>query len=283
MRNKPMHRLTTRVSSRWLAVALILSGVWACWPARAETPPAPAAQVLLFGTFHFANPGSDVVRTDQIDVMAEENQEYLLELSQRIAEKFRPTVVLLEFDPAREETMRSEYQAHLAGELELGSNEIYQLGFRVAAQAGLNTVYSFDERTVGWEAEALFEEMKSHEPETQARFDETITTITREMAEAHRTLSLRELLAQHNDPHRDQLNKSIYIMTNHVGAGDTFSGADAAASWWHRNFRMYANIQKHARAGERVLVIGGQGHVAILRDLLELDADREAVDARAYL
>ena len=47
--------------------------------------------------------------------------------------------------------------------------------------------------------------------------------------------------------------------------------------------RMYANIRKHARAGERVLVLGGQGHVAILRDLLELDADRQAVDIREYL
>jgi hypothetical protein len=264
-------------------MALILSGAWAWWPARGETSPATAAQVLLFGTFHFANPGNDVVRTEQIDVMTEENQEYLLGLCQRLAEGFRPTMVLLEFDPAREKTIRSEYEAYLAGELELGSNEIYQLGFRVAAQVGLNTVYSFDERAVGWEAEALFEEMKRREPETRARFEKTIATITREIGEAHRTLSLRELLAQHNDPQKDLLNKSIYIMTNHVGAGDSFAGADAAASWWHRNFRMYANIQKHARAGERVLVIGGQGHVAILRDLLELDADRQAVDIREYL
>ena len=99
------HRITSRNSCRWLAMALILSGGWAWWPARADTPPSSDAQVLLFGTFHFANPGRDVVKTEQIDVMTEESQEYLLGLSRRLAEEFRPTVVLLEFDPARERTL----------------------------------------------------------------------------------------------------------------------------------------------------------------------------------
>ncbi|MBE0669690.1 MAG: hypothetical protein IH588_03805, partial [Anaerolineales bacterium] len=70
---------------------------------------------------------------------------------------------------------------------------------------------------------------------------------------------------------------------NHVGAGRTFEGADAAASWWHRNFRMYANIQRYAEPGEKVLAIGGQGHTAILKDLLKFDLDREAVDIVQYL
>ena len=68
-----------------------------------------------------------------------------------------------------------------------------------------------------------------------------------------------------------------------MGAGENYVGADASASWWHRNFRMYANIQKHAQPGERVLAIGGQGHTAILKDLLAIDRDRVAVDVRPYI
>ena len=86
-----------------------------------------------------------------------------------------------------------------------------------------------------------------------------------------------------NDSDRDALNRSLYILTNHVGDDDSFVGADAAASWWHRNFRMYALVQRYAQPGERVLVIGGQGHTAILRLLLADDRDREAVDVRPYL
>jgi predicted proteasome-type protease len=46
---------------------------------------------------------------------------------------------------------------------------------------------------------------------------------------------------------------------------------------------MYALVQRHAQPGERVLVIGGQGHIAIMRQLLADDRDREAVDVHPYL
>ena len=71
-------------------------------------------------------------------------------------------------------------------------------------------------------------------------------------------------------------------MTNQVGEDDNFVGADATASWWHRNFRMFAIIQRYAQPGERVLVIGGQGHTAILKQLLD-DDERRAVDVTPYL
>lgn len=240
------------------------------------------AQVMLFGVFHFSNPGNDVVKTAQIDVMTPENQVYLEGLARRIAD-FRPTVLLLEFDPENHARMQERYQQFIEGTYELGSNEIYQLGFRIAKLVGLETVYSFDERKVGWEAAELFEYMPKHDSETQAKMDGLIAEITEAHNLAHATKSLPELLMQSNDPQQDRLNKYLYILTNQVGAGHNFVGADSAASWWRRNFRMYANIQKHARPGERVVAIGGQGHTAILKDLLALDADRIAVDVRPYI
>lgn len=94
---------------------------------------------------------------------------------------------------------------------------------------------------------------------------------------------LAQLLALANDPARDALNKGIYLRTNAVDAGGSFVGADAAASWWHRNFRMYANIQKAAARDHRVLVVAGQGHTAVLKDLLAADDQRHARDVRAYI
>ena len=62
-------------------------------------------------------------------------------------------------------------------------------------------------------------------------------------------------------------------------------GATATASWWHRNFRMFAKIQRHALSAkdQRVLVIGGQGHTAILKDFLSLDDRLESVDVASFL
>lgn len=240
------------------------------------------AEVLLFGVFHFANPGLDVVKTSQIDVMTAENQTFLTGLTDRLA-SFKPTVILLEFNPDNESLMQEKYDQYLAGAFELPSNEIYQLGFRIAKKAGLRTIQSFDEREIGWQAEALFAYMPDHDPATKAKMDLLIEQITSETQQDHATKSLADLILLNNDSERDQLNKYMYIMSNHVGAGENFVGADAAASWWHRNFRMYANIQKHATPGARVLAIGGQGHMAILKDLLALDRERVAVDVRPYI
>jgi hypothetical protein len=240
-----------------------------------------APQVMLFGVFHFANPGLDVVKTDQINVMTAENQAYLDGLAERLA-KFKPTKILLEFEPARDAELQERLAGYRNGSFELPSNEVYQLGFRIAARTDGTTIHGFDERSVHWRAEPLFEYLQESDSDTQARMDTLIEQITEEMQEAHSTLSLRELLLLANDRERDRLNRATYLMTNHVGTGDNFVGADAAASWWHRNFRMYAHVQRYAQPGDRVLVIGGQGHIAILRTLLDDDPDRVAADVRPY-
>ena len=74
----------------------------------------------------------------------------------------------------------------------------------------------------------------------------------------------------------------LYLATNAIGAGDGYSGAVAAASWWKRNFFMYANIQKLAPPGERVIAIGGSGHMAILKQLLAIDTRLEGVAVNPY-
>ena len=259
-----------------LIISLTLSP--ACLIADTNSP----AQVMLVGVFHFANPGKDVVKTKQVNVMTLENQAYLDRLAGRIAE-FNPTVVLLEFNPANEADMQKSYRDFLADNFELTSNEIYQLGFRIARQSGVKTVYSFDERSVGWQAKELFEYMPEHDVAAEERLTSLIEEVTIAQNEAHATKSLPELLMQANDSEEDNINKYFYVTTNDVGAGDNFVGADATASWWHRNFRMYAIIQKHAQPGERVLAIGGQGHTAILKDILALDRDRVAIDVRPFI
>jgi hypothetical protein len=263
--------------TRWVIPVLLLAVAQVAAP---EEP--PPAQVMLFGVFHFANPGADVVKTDQIDVMTDENQAYLEALARRISE-FDPTVVLLEFTPELDSTIQERFDQYVEGRFELPSNEVYQLGFRVAALSEADTVHGFDDTSVQWNAEPLFEYLESTDTETGARMSALIEQTTREEQEAHANASLQELLERTNDPELDAQNRSLYIVSNHVGDRDNFVGADASASWWHRNFRMYARVQRYAQPGERVLVIGGQGHIAILRQLLADDPDRQAVDVRPFL
>jgi len=266
-----------RILTRFIVCSFLLAAVMEA-AAQQETP----AQVMLFGVFHFANPGHDVVKTEQIDVMTDENQAYLESLSTRISE-YNPTVVLLEFGPEQESEMQERFQQYVEGYYQLPSNEIYQLGFRIAALSDADTVHGFDETNVQWQAEPLFEYLQSKDTATGARMSALIEEVTLDEQEAQASLSLQSLLQRTNDYERDALNRAFYLLTNHVGDRGSFVGADATASWWHRNFRMYALVQRHALPGDRVLVIGGQGHIATLRQLLADDRDREAVDIRTYL
>lgn len=246
---------------------------------HAEDQPA---EVLLFGVFHFANPGRDVIRVDQIDVLTPKNQAYLEGLAERLC-SFGPTIVLLEFDRARESEFQRQLDAYLADRLEPGSNEIYQIGFRVAEACGVEKIHGFDEGEIGWRGDLLFEYLENTEPDLLEAFKDEITRVQEAEALAHQELGLRELLMRANDPEQDRINKDFYLLTNAAGTGSSFEGADATARWWHRNIRMYANIQKYATAGERILVVAGQGHTAILKDFLQIDRRMIAHDIHSYL
>ena len=259
------------------ALCLLLSAF-----AAAAPPALEPAKVMLLGMFHFANPGRDMVKTRVIDVMAPQNQAWLDGLATRMA-AFRPTDVLVECSPADQAEFDGKFRDYLAGRFTLPSNETYQIGFRVAKGAGLQRVTCFDESTVGWNVEPMFEYMEKHDPEGKKTLEATFQALGAQMDQEQATLSLERLLQLANDPERDSLNKSIYLRTNDVDAGGGFAGADAAASWWHRNFRMYANLQTAAAPGRRVIALAGQGHTAILKDLLAMDDQRVAQDVRSYL
>ena len=260
-----------------VALCLLLSAL-----AAAAPPALQPAKVMLLGMFHFANPGRDMVKSRVIDVMTPDNQAYLDGLAERMS-AFQPTDVLVECSPADQAKYDESFRAYVAGTFVLPSNETYQIGYRIAKRAGLSRVTCFDEDAVGWNAQPMFEYMEKHEPEAKKSLEATFQSLGAAMEKEQATLSLTELLQLANDPARDALNKSLYLRTNEVDAGGGFVGADAAASWWHRNFRMYANIQKVAAPGRRVIALAGQGHTAILRDLLAVDDLRAAEDVQTYL
>jgi len=244
---------------------------------------AAQAEVMMIGTFHFSSPGNDMVKVDHLDVMDGQSQTYLDEFATRLVAEFRPTVVLLEYNPENDATIQEEYAGYQAGSYELAVNEIYQMGFRIAKAAGNVPIESFDEREIGWEAGRLFETMPTTAPEIEAALEKTYADLTAQSNEDHATKSLQQLLGQTNDPEADQANKDLYLMTNVVSTNGEYEGALASSSWWHRNFRMYAKIQAHAKPGARILVIGGQGHTAILKDFLATDSRIKGVDVRPLL
>ena len=245
--------------------------------ALAEEP-----QIMMMSAFHFENPGLDLVKTEVMDVRSHVSQAYLEALSKRVA-AFEPDAVMLEFDPADTAEINREFQEYVQGRFELPVNEVYQIGFRVAKLAGVQELVSLDERSVSWKADAMFKYMADKAPETQQLLNQKVAEITAQMNRDQQNMDLAALMKKINDPEQEQENKAFYLFTNPVGVNDGFAGADAAASWWHRNFRIYAKIQHQAKTKHRIFALAGQGHVAILRDLAEIDPALEAVDVLGYL
>jgi len=265
-----------KIESMYRILLMCLVGLTAL-PVLAEE----TAQVMLLGTFHFQDAGMDVVKPTDIDIFSEDSQSYLHEFATRLA-AYRPSRVLLEYASDDDEIINQRYREYRAGTFELPANEIYQLGFRIARQAGHERVYGFDQRDVEWQAEAMFEYAKEHGSPEMEVFNEIISRLSADDRQARESMSLRELLVRVNQPQMERINMDLYLATNAVGAEDGYSGADAAASWWHRNFRMYANIQRLAQPKDRLIVIGGSGHIAILRQLLSIDRSLQAVSADPY-
>jgi len=238
------------------------------------------AEVMMIGTFHFSNPGKDMVKSKNLDVMDAKSQDYLDAFAGRVAAEFRPTVVLLEYDREYDALIQERYVSYQDGTYSLAANEIYQMGFRIAAAAGNVPIASFDEREIEWDAERLLETMPTTAPEIAAAMDKIYAELSVQSTVDHATKSLQQLLAQANEPEADRANRDLYLMTNSVSTDGEYEGALAASSWWHRNFRMYAKIQAHAKPGSRILVIAGQGHTAILKDFLATDSRIRGVDVR---
>lgn len=261
--------------------ALLALGLGAWLALVAPAAAAEPARVVLLGLFHFDNPGFDAVKYRPVDVMAPAVQAEVVAIARRLA-AFRPTRVLLEYPAKAEADIAERYARYRAGDDTLPRNEIYQLGFRIARLAGLPRVHGIDVP-----APAFGEALWSYLPQVPQRQRELMDLIASESARLqrlHDTRSLAEILWASNTADEDRRNKGFYMLLNDIAAGTgEFHGADASANWWHRNLRMYAAVQMHAQPGERVVVIAGSGHTAVMRDFLRADAARVEQDVLPFL
>ena len=98
-----------------------------------------------------------------------------------------------------------------------------------------------------------------------------------------RESTLGEILYLENSQECIAAGHHLYLDFARVGAGDTYVGADLVSAWYGRNIRIFANLQRLAEPGDRILVIYGAGHAAILRELIGGAANMRLVEAHDYL
>lgn len=242
---------------------------------------AEPARVMILGTYHFANPGLDVVKTEVADVYSPEKQAEIAAIVESLR-RFEPTRIAVEHKPDLAEHLDTLYQAYRAGEHELDRDETEQIGFRLAAAFGHPRVYPIDHRGE-FPFGAMMEYAQEHDPAFVEFVQEELERITGEMNRQQREYSIGKILRLSNDPDKLAQDHGMYMRFARVGAGDTYVGAELISKWYERNIRIFSNLQRITRPGDRVIVIIGSGHAPILRELVGYDPGMVLVEAVDYL
>jgi hypothetical protein len=238
--------------------------------------------IALLGVYHFSNPNLDQFNVKSDNVLTEKRQKELEELVKRLAE-FKPTRIALEFDRKRNNA-DSLYQQYLKGERSLSTNEAEQIGFRLAKYLRLPHVYGVDERNIevdfnpgqlAVEFAPLLEQLSKTGNEIIGRINSWINQYT-----------IGGVLSRLNQPEMDRLNLDIYYrFLLPIGKDTLQPGVTGVTNWYKRNLFVFHHIKEIIKKekNEKVLVIFGQGHTAMLKQFLQYSSEYELVDIQQFL
>jgi hypothetical protein len=248
--------------------------------------PAPRAELLLVGTFHFSGSTGDAYQPAfHVNILSPERQKQVEEVVARL-EAFGPTKVAVEVGVARQAMLDSLYQEYLDDRLELRANEIFQLGFRLARRLGHDRLYAIDaERNfLFFDLEGFPERMDEADgldPEWRAAY----ARLYRHEDSLKVVQTLREHLVHTNTPERILAGHGHYHLQwfKLEEDGDYF-GADFTTGWYNRNLRIFRNLQRITEEPcERILVVIGSGHVPILRLAAQSSPEYRLVEVSDFL
>ena len=228
-------------------------------------------QLLVLGTYHMAPSGQDRFNAEVDDVRSPRRQQEVAAVQERLA-RYAPTRIAIE-GAFVGSPWPERYRSYLKDEYALGANEIEQIAFRLARTLGHAEVYPIDFQM--WMDGRVPAEIGKPRPKpapsptaTPAPAHEPPAHV-REMQTLIRSGTVLDVLRF--------VNTDRYLREDHAGyvAGlrpdpdsDALYGTtDPIANWYKRNLRMFTNIYRIAEPRERILLLVGAGHGAILRRL----------------
>lgn len=259
-------------------------------PAAAEDDPNTGnetVQVMVLGTYHFANPGLDLVNTESDDVLSAKRQAELEAVAERLL-AFQPTAVAIESIRRTDDALDAEFAEFTPDDLTHQRNESVQIGYRVAHEAGIDRVYAVDTQE-GEISYFPFERIEAFAARTGredeiASMIETIKIQAQAMMRDQATTPIAELLARQNDPDMiNEMHSGFYYGLLDMTDAEDNAGAALNYGWYARNAEIFANIVEVAEPGDRILVVYGSGHSYWLRHFAEETPGFDLVEPNAYL
>lgn len=251
-------------------------------------------KVITLGSFHFNFPNLDVNQTgreDQIDVFEQKYQEEI-ELIVEKLKKFKPTKIVIERQPKYQSKYDSLYTSYINGEHKLTRSEEQQIGFRLAKELGLSSLYCTD--SWGTDYEDIKKVINGNDTIANGKFmdyfynnpDSILKSFHNEKVLFKTEGILAELkkMNSHEYVKKGLGDYLIGIFKYETDENDQF-GPDFVTGWWfNRNLRIFRNIQRiKTEPEDRILVIYGAGHMNLLNIFFEASPEYELLDVNDYL
>ncbi|AKA36222.1 DUF5694 domain-containing protein [Flagellimonas lutaonensis] len=245
--------------------------------------PKERVKVLVVGTFHFEYPGLDAHKTsdeNKVDVLKEPKKSELEELVAYI-KKFKPNKVVIEARPTWN-TME-KFEQYKNGGFTDKRDERFTLGMRIAKDLGLDTLYALDAHSLIrdlYEKDSVLVKELTNKIDGEA--DDAYWELSKKWLDYEDKIRLKLPLLDYfkrmNSRENHRANYGLYL-TGNIGNSDG-QAADYLSMWWYnRNLRIFAKLVEITDGPkDRILVIFGNGHAALLRHLFEATPQYEFVE-----
>ncbi|HET9770432.1 MAG TPA: DUF5694 domain-containing protein, partial [Acidimicrobiia bacterium] len=131
------------------------------------------------------------------------------------------------------------------------------------------------------------ERLAASDPSHRRRYETVRSEAQRAAADQEAWLaahSVGETLRRMNRP--EALRDALALYVRHlapIAEAPDYPGPDMVAAWYRRNLRILAHLHAVTGPGDRLLVVFGQGHVAVWHHLLALSDVFSVVDPEPWL
>lgn len=220
--------------------------------------------LLLLGSYHMGNFNRDLfnLQTDDSRLLRRQKE---IEECANLLQAFQPTKVAIEVQIERDKEINEAYQQYRNGSHALADDERQQLGFRIAAALGHEHIYLIDWNEpigmgLGWVARYAQE----CEPEVYKAIQEISEQNHANLQAMYEHASIRNMLLWFNQPEQLQASHRVYMHFIRLGEEKYYPGIEWVQGWYGRNMRIFVNLTRITKPGDRILVIYGQGHIPLL-------------------
>lgn len=241
-------------------------------------------KVLLLGVFHFDNPGLDVAKFKDANILSEKRQKEVMQLANNL-KTFSPEKIFIESPAENQRSIDSSIAEYKRGKFALDANEIRQLGFRLAKDLDLPTLYGIDYLGADFPFDSLMKSARGANQSTLLGFiGHTIDSVQKAFNTQIESLSLSEILVQQNSEKANFSSVDFYFRLLCAGKKGDHVGSYLTSEWWRRNMIIYENLLKSLDGNEkRILVIFGSSHTALLREMMRFNRNLQLVNVEDVL